>query len=71
MAYNSVGKKDQGITSSLIGTLQLYATSTRLGFADIIERRITARVGGTIVDGYRGTLYLGIGLAGITLGFYL
>ena len=67
MACNSVGKKDQGIAGSLIGTLQLYATSTGLGFAGVVERRIAARVGGTTVDGYRGALYLGMGLAGIAL----
>lgn len=70
MACNSVGKRDQGIAGSLIGTLQLYATSTGLGFAGIVETHAAgdaAAAGGGQAEGYRAALYFGMGLAGMAL----
>lgn len=68
VACNSVGRKDQGVAGSLLGTLQLYATSTGLGFAGIVERNIAAHtVGGGPAEGYRVALYFGMGLAGVAL----
>lgn len=69
VACNSVGKRDQGIAGSLIGTLQLYATSTGLGFAGIVETHAAgdAAAGGGQAEGYRAALYFGMGLAGMAL----
>lgn len=72
VACNSVGKRDQGVAGSLIGTLQLYATSTGLGFAGIVETHAVAQVvvGGP-AGGYRAALYFGMGLAGMALAIGL
>lgn len=69
MACNSVGKRDQGIAGSLIGTLQLYATSTGLGFAGIVETHAAgdAAAGGGQAEEYRAALYFGMALAGMAL----
>lgn len=69
VACNSVGKKDQGVAGSLIGTLQLYATSTGLGFAGLVETRVAAHTIGAegTADGYRAALYFGIALAAMAL----
>ena len=70
MACNSVGRKDQGVAGSLIGTLQLYATSIGLGFAGIVETHAVP-VGAARVEGYRAALYFGIGLAAVALAIGL
>lgn len=68
VACNSVGKKDQGVAGSLIGTLQLYATSIGLGFAGIVETHVAAGAAtGESADGYRAALYFGMGLASMAL----
>ena len=72
VACNSVGRKDQGVAGSLIGTLQLYATSIGLGFAGIVETHVAARTaGGGLVEGYRAALYFGMGLACVSLALGL
>ncbi|CAD6588673.1 MAG: hypothetical protein ASARMPREDX12_003407 [Alectoria sarmentosa] len=68
IASNSVKRDEQGIAGSLIGTLQLYATSIGLGFAGVVE----VHLGGSgseseIVRGYRSALYFGMGLAVVAL----
>lgn len=68
IASNSVKRNEQGIAASLIGTLQLYATSIGMGFAGVVE----VHLGGCdneseIVRGYRGALYFGMGLATVAL----
>lgn len=69
VACNNVSKKNQGVAGSLIGTLQLYATSIGLGFAGMVE---THAVGGQgPADGYRAALYFGMGLAGMALAIGL
>lgn len=68
VACNSVGRKEQGIAGSLLGTLQLYATSTGLGFAGMVETHAVAHIAGAgLADGYRAALYFGVGLAGTAL----
>ena len=62
IACNSVRRNEQGIAGSLIGTLQLYATSLGLGFAGIVEMH-TNKQGSAPVEGYRSALYLGMGMA--------
>lgn len=66
IACNSVGKEHQGVAGSLVGTLQLYATSIGLGFAGIVERH-TDPTGASPAGGYRAALYFGIALAGVAL----
>ena len=62
VACNAVGRREQGIAGSLIGTLQLYATSTGLGFAGIVESH-TNHNGKSLDRGYRCAFGFGIGLA--------
>ena len=66
VACNSVGRKDQGVAGSLIGTLQLYAKSIGLGFAGIVETHAVP-ASAAPVEGYRAALYFGMGLAGVAL----
>ena len=66
IASNSVERSEQGVAASLIGTLQLYATSIGLGFAGIVEVH-TNDHGMSSVKGYRSALYLGIGMAAVAL----
>ena len=54
IACNSVRRHEQGIAGSLVGTLQLYATSLGLGFAGIVERH---------TDQHGLELFFGMGLA--------
>lgn len=68
VACNSVSRKDQGVAGSLIGTLQLYATSIGLGFAGIVETHVATHAAAQgPADGYRAALYLGMGFAGVAL----
>ena len=68
VACNSVGRKEQGIAGSLIGTLQLYATSVGLGFAGIVETHaVTHAAPQGAVEGFRAALYFGMGLAVVAL----
>lgn len=62
IACNSVRRHEQGIAGSLVGTLQLYATSIGLGFAGIVETHTDGR-GSSPVAGYRSALYFGMGMA--------
>lgn len=54
----------QGIAASLIATIVYYSQSLGLGVAGIVE---TSVANGSVVKGYRGALYLGIGLSGLGL----
>lgn len=72
IASNSVTRHEQGIAGSLIGTLQLYATSIGLGFAGVVEVHLggggsSSEGEGEIVRGYRGALWFGMGLAVVAL----
>jgi MFS family permease len=61
IASNSVSRENQGRAGSLIGVLQLYGTSIGVGFAGLVEVE-TDDHGLQPLKGYRGALYLGIGL---------
>lgn len=65
---NSVGKRNQGVAGSLVGTLNLYGNSLGLGFAGTIETQLIDD-GRAQVDGYRMALYFGaaLGLAALLL----
>ncbi|KAI1206993.1 MFS general substrate transporter [Annulohypoxylon truncatum] len=65
VASNSVGRKQQGIAGSLIGSLLLYGTSLGLGFASTIESEVGK--GHDKVVGYRGALYFTVGLCAASL----
>lgn len=70
IASNSVKRNEQGIAGSLIGTLQLYATSIGLGFAGVVEVHVGGGGDGgegETVKGYRGALWFGVGLAVVAL----
>jgi MFS family permease len=62
IASNTVKRNQQGIAGSLIGTLLSYGLSTGLGFAGTVEA-YTNHQGRNPVKGYRGAMYVGIGLA--------
>ncbi|KAI0432411.1 major facilitator superfamily domain-containing protein [Xylaria sp. FL1042] len=66
----SLPKQHQGVAASLINTVVNYSVSLGLGFAGTVEMQVD-RGGLTETDnllrGYRGALYLGIGLAGLGL----
>lgn len=68
IASDSVGKKEQGIASSLIGTLNLYGNSLGLGFAGMIESQISENTGSQ-VSGFRAALWFGaaLGFAALVL----
>ena len=66
---NAVSKEHQGVAASLVNTVVNYSISLSLGFAGTIESHVD-RGGMTPADvlrGYRGALYMGIGLAGFGL----
>lgn len=70
IASNSVSRKQQGVASSLIGTLNLYGNSLGLGFAGTLETELV-KGNGDEVRGYRAALFFGAGLAlvGLVLDF--
>ncbi|KAI1781285.1 major facilitator superfamily-domain-containing protein [Hypoxylon cercidicola] len=70
----SLPKQHQGVAASLINTVVNYSVSLGLGFAGTVEMRVDS--GGftendNLLRGYRGALYLGIGLAGLGLAISL
>ncbi|EME43602.1 hypothetical protein DOTSEDRAFT_54370 [Dothistroma septosporum NZE10] len=67
---NSTPKHDQGIASSLVNTVVNYSISLGLGVAGTIVSNIDKK-GGSVIDGYRGAWYLGIGLDGIAVAIAL
>ncbi|KAF4432645.1 hypothetical protein F53441_13815 [Fusarium austroafricanum] len=62
IASNSVSRKQQGVASSLIGTLNLYGNSLGQGFAGTIETEIGTKSDDE-VRGFRAALYFAAGLA--------
>ena len=66
IACNSVRRHEQGIAGSLVGVLQVYATSIGLGFAGIVEIH-TDEHGSLPVRGYRSALYFGMGMTVVAL----
>ncbi|KAF2725481.1 putative major facilitator superfamily transporter [Polychaeton citri CBS 116435] len=68
---NSVNKEHQGVAASLVNTIVNYSISIALGFAGTVEVNVNrgGHTGSETLHGYRGALYMGIGLAG--LGVFL
>lgn len=66
---NAVKKEHQGIAASLVATVVNYSISLGVGFAGTVEVHVNN--GGAnkadLLMGYRGALYMGIGLAGLGL----
>ncbi|PYH88079.1 MFS general substrate transporter [Aspergillus ellipticus CBS 707.79] len=64
---NAVGRQHQGVAASLVTTVVNYSISLGLGFAGTVEVHINN--GGLNfhdkLKGYRGALYMGIGLGGL------
>ncbi|KKY15469.1 putative efflux pump antibiotic resistance [Diplodia seriata] len=67
VASGSVGRRDQGVAGSLVGTLNLYGISLGLGFAGTIEVEVLKGEGRSEVDGYRAALLFGAALAAVAL----
>ncbi|KAE8341758.1 hypothetical protein BDV24DRAFT_150881 [Aspergillus arachidicola] len=63
---NSMSHHDQGLAASLVTTTVNYSISLGLGFAGTVESNVNDG-GRNVLWGYRGALYLGIGLAGLGL----
>lgn len=63
---DSVAKRHQGVAASLVNTVVNYSISMGLGFAGTVE--VNVNDGGSTryeeLRGYRGALYMGIGLSG-------
>lgn len=56
----------QGLAASLVATTVNYSISLGLGFAGTVETHVNDD-GNNVLRGYRGALYMGIGLAGLGL----
>jgi MFS family permease len=65
---NAVEKKHQGMAASLVNTVVNYSISIGVGVAGTVDTRVSqsGQSKEAILQGYRGALYLGIGLS--TLG---
>lgn len=63
---NSVAKRHQGVAASLVNTIVNYSISMGLGFAGTVEVNVNrgGSTPGDLLLGYRGALYMAIGLAG-------
>ena len=64
---DAVAKRHQGIAASLVNTVVNYGIALGVGFAGTVEVQVNG--GGDtqeeILQGYRGALYMGTGLAGL------
>jgi len=67
---NAVAKEHQGVGASLVNTVVNYSISIGLGFAGTVEGHVNhgGKTPQDILLGYRGALYMSIGLAGLGLG---
>ncbi|KAJ5700827.1 hypothetical protein N7536_003840 [Penicillium majusculum] len=63
---NSMPRHHQGLAASLVATTVNYSISLGLGFAGTVETHVND-VGHNVLRGYRGALYMGIGLASLGL----
>lgn len=59
-------REHQGLAASLVNTAVNYSISLGLGFAGTVETHVNDE-GRSILKGYRGALYMGVGLAGLGL----
>lgn len=66
---NAVKKEHQGIAASLVNTVVNYSISLALGFAGTVEVHVNngGKTQEDLLKGFRGALYLGVGLAGLGL----
>lgn len=66
---NVVKKEHQGIAASLVATVVNYSISLGVGFAGTVEVHVNngGKTKADLLKGYRGALYLGVGLAGLGL----
>jgi MFS family permease len=65
---NAASKEHQGVAASLINTVVNYGIALGVGFAGIVETNIHSKGDHSLesrMDGYRGGLYMGVGLAGL------
>lgn len=70
---NVVKKEHQGIGASLVNTVVNYGIALGVGFAGTVEIQVQG-AGMTrteVIRGYRGALYMGMGLSGLGLGICL
>ncbi|KGO48147.1 Major facilitator superfamily domain, general substrate transporter [Penicillium expansum] len=63
---NSMPHHHQGLAASLVVTTVNYSISLGLGFAGTVETHVNED-GHNVLQGYRGALYMGIGLASLGL----
>lgn len=61
---NAMPREHQGLAGSLVSTTVNYSISLGLGFAGTVESNVN-NGGRDVLRGFRGALYLGIGLAGL------
>lgn len=61
---NSMPRRDQGLAAALVSTTVNYSISLGLGFAATVESHVNDN-GKDVLRGYRGALYMGVGLAGL------
>jgi hypothetical protein len=61
---NAMPPTHQGLAASLVTTIVNYSMSIGLGFAGTIETYVNNN-GQDLLRGYRGALYLSIGLSGV------
>lgn len=57
-------RRQQGLAASLVNTFVNYSISIGLGFAGTVDSQVNGG-GRDILKGYRGALYMGVGLAGL------
>ncbi|KAK7702990.1 hypothetical protein SLS64_009261 [Diaporthe eres] len=66
---DAVKKEHQGIAASLVATVVNYSISLGVGFAGTVEVHVNngGKTKADLLRGYKGALYLGVGLAGLGL----
>lgn len=66
---NAVKREHQGIAASLVSTVVNYSTSLGLGLAGTVEVHVNngGKTQADLLKGYRGALYMAVGLAGLGL----
>lgn len=59
-------REQQGMAASVVNTVVNYSISLSLGIAGTVDSNINGG-GNDVLRGYRGALYLGVGLSGFGL----
>ncbi|KAF7591512.1 hypothetical protein BBP40_001502 [Aspergillus hancockii] len=67
MLSNALSREQQGVAASLVTTVVNYSISLSLGFAGTVEVHVNngGHTSSDVLKGYRGALYLAIGLGGL------